>query len=115
MEGVPLGRLIFDYPTEEATFKDLFLYLDQTLGSGAFVRYRVDTPVGALAPAYYEAVTIGVLNCLSEVRKTSGDQVRQKIIDAKQSARFRDNTGPGANSKEKQQNRIDTIREALLA
>jgi hypothetical protein len=115
MEGVLLGKLSFDYEVESTTFKDLFSYLDQVLGSGAFVRYRGSAPVGALAPAYYEAVTIGVLSCLDSIRVMPREEVRQKIIDVVQSSGFRDNTGPGANSKEKLQNRFSVVRNALLA
>lgn len=115
MEEVLLSRLPFDYAVETAIFNDLFSYLDQILGAGAFVRYRGSTPVGALVPAYYEAVTNGFLSCLESIRKVPGDQIRQKLIEVVQSQGFRDNTGPGANSKEKLQNRISAVREALLA
>lgn len=114
MEGVLLGRIDFDYAVESAGFKELFSYLDQVLGNGAFVRYRGSMPVGALAPAYYEAVTIGFLSCLAAVRNVPDDQVRLKIIDVVQSPGFRDNTGPGANSREKLQNRISAVRNALV-
>lgn len=114
MEAVLLGRLEFDYVTESAEFLDLFSYLDQVLGNGAFVRYRGSTPVGALAPAYYEAVTIGIQSGMNEIRKTSPEQVRQRIIDLVQSEGFRENTGPGANSREKLQKRILAVRNALL-
>jgi hypothetical protein len=115
MEEVLLQKLPFDYAIESAAFKDLFSYLDQVLGNGAFVRYRGSVPIGALAPAYYEAVTIGIFSCLESLRGKSGDQVKQKLIEVVQSDAFRDNTGPGANSKEKLQNRISAVRDALLA
>jgi hypothetical protein len=115
MEGVLLGRLPFDYPAESSTFADLFSYLDRVLGNGAFVRYRGLMPVGALAPAYYEAIAIGILSDLEKIKEIPDEQVRQKIIEVVQSEGFRENTGPGANSKEKLQNRISAVRNTLLA
>ncbi len=115
MEQVLLGSRQFDYEVESAAFRDLFRYLDRVLSNGAFVRYRGPTPVGALAPAYYEAVTIGFFSCLDKVQRIPDEQVRKKVVDVLQSNSFRANTGPGANSKEKLQNRISIVRDALLA
>ena len=113
MEHVLLKRLPFDYDAETATFNELFSFLDQVLGSGAFVRYRGASPVGALAPAYYEAVTIGFLTALDSARNLAPEEVRRRIIELVQGSNFRDNTGPGANSREKLQNRISAVRDVL--
>lgn len=114
MEGVLLEQLPFHFPTESTAFKTLFSYLAEVLGSGAFVRYRGTAPVGALAPAYYEAVSIGIWSGLDQIRKLPAAHVCETVIGLVQSENFRNNTGPGANSKEKLQNRILAVRNAFF-
>ena len=113
MESILLDRVAFDREAEGAVFRNLFGYLATVLGSGAFVKYRNHTPVGGLAPAYFEAVSIGVLQAMPHVRGLSKTRVRDCVIDTVQSEAFRGYTGPGANSKEKLRGRISTIKEAL--
>lgn len=115
MEGVLLGQRIFDYSTEKSTFTDLFAELNRTLSEGAFVRYRGSEPAGALAPAYFEAVTMASLKQINRVRGMSPEEAKQRIARVVQSPSFRENTGPGANSKEKLERRIALVEEALLA
>ena len=115
MEGILLGSIKFSYDAESSVFKQIFTFLDGVLGSGAFVRYRGTTPVGALAPAYFEAVAIGTLKALPAVSHIEQERIRGAIIETVQSSEFRDYTGPGANSKEKLLNRIATIEDALLS
>ena len=115
MEKILLGSLKFDYAIEAADFKDVFSYLDKVLGNGAFVRYRAGAPIGALAPAYYEAVAIGIRSKIETIRRIPSDDVRKKVIQVVQSDRFRETTGPGANSREKLQNRIALVREGILS
>jgi hypothetical protein len=82
---------------------------------GSFVRYRGDTPIGALAPAYYEAITMGVLNVFNQIKSVDENVVKRTIIQTTQSGKFRQYIGPGANSKEKLMGRIETIQLALEA
>lgn len=114
MEKILLKEISFDYEAEEENFNRLFTYLDLTLGAGAFVKYRDDRPIGALAPAYYEAVTVGTFNVLDKIRNIPIDSVKQKIIDTLQSNEFRSYTGSGANKLDKLRGRILTIENALL-
>jgi len=83
------------------------------MGAGAFVRYRDQQPIGGLAPAYYEAVTIGTYRVLSNLTEIPRETVRQRIIDTVQSEHFRQFTGPGANTRPKLEGRIKAIEEAL--
>ena len=114
MEGVILDKIAFDQAIEKQAFTELFSYLDRVLGAGAFVRYRGSAPIGALAPANYDAVAIGILNCLDEARKRPDEQVRNSVVQVVQQETFRDNTGPGANSKEKLEKRISLVEDAVL-
>lgn len=113
MENVLLEKTPFEYDRESATFIALFDYLATIFQDGAFVRYRGNVAVGGLAPAYFEAITIGVLNTLDQVRAIPPDRIKQTVITTVQSQAFRDVTGPGANSKEKLGTRITVIENAL--
>lgn len=114
MEKILLEEIIFDYDKEETDFHNLFNYLSRVIGSRAFVKYRGSNPVGGLAPAYYEAVTIGTFNVLDNVYNLPDEVVKQSIIDTLQSEDFRKNTGPGANKLSKLTGRINSIQNALL-
>lgn len=114
MEKILLGEVVFDYDKEENDFNSLFYYLSRIIGSGAFVKYRGNSPIGGLAPAYYEAVTVGTFNVLNRIREQSDEVVRKKLIDALQSEDFRKNTGSGANKLDKLMGRISSIQNALL-
>jgi len=114
MENILFQRVSFDYDLEERVFKETFDFIDRFLGSGAFVKYRGAAPVGGLAPAYFEAVTMGVTRNLSEIRAKSRDSLKNAVISTLQSAEFRSFAGPGANSKEKLANRILAVGTALL-
>lgn len=113
MEEMIFERISFDYKQETNDFVKLFDYLEQILNEGAFVRYRNNKPIGGLAPAYFEAVTLGVWNKLSELTNISHEDVREKLIDTLQSEKFRSYVGSGSNARPKFNGRINTIEEAL--
>ena len=113
MEKVLLKKLDFDYNQESKIFDNLFGYFARVLGAGSFVRYRGDKPVGALAPAYYEAITMGVLNVFNRIKSVDEDVVKNTIIQTVQSESFRQYIGSGANSREKLMGRIETIQSAF--
>jgi hypothetical protein len=113
MEQVIMGHKPFDYDDEMSIFADLFKYLAVVMGTGAFVKYRGQVPVGALAPAYYEAVSGGIVQLFPNVLNADGEKVKETIINTVQSDNFRNYTGPGANSREKLQARVETIRNAV--
>lgn len=114
MESILLEKMEFEFAKEESDFQSLFAYLDRLLGSGAFVKYRDNRPIGALAPAYFEGVTIGVFNILNSIQNLPDELVREKIVSTLQNAEFKSNTGPGANKLEKLKGRINTIQNGLM-
>ncbi len=114
MEKIILNEINFDYEKEDDEFNKLFSFLSNTLREGAFVKYRGDKPIGGLAPAYYEAITVGTINALDKIRDVSMDRVKQTIIDTVQTEEFRQNTGLGANKRDKLEGRIKVIENALL-
>ncbi|MEG4006751.1 hypothetical protein QUA41_13655, partial [Microcoleus sp. Pol11C1] len=114
MEKILLKKINFNYEEEEESFNKLFSFLSNALGEGAFVKYKGDKSIGGLAPAYYEAITVGTLNVLPQISHVPTDLVKEKIIDTVQSDNFRENTGSGANKKDKLIGRINVIKDALL-
>lgn len=114
MEDILLNKIEFDYEKEEKDFKDLFDYLARILGNSAFVRHRGKSPIGALAPAYYEAVTMGTFNVLERIKNLDDNLVKSTIIQTTQSDSFKDNIGSGANTKSKLVKRIKEVEESLI-
>ncbi|MGV3554112.1 MAG: DUF262 domain-containing protein [Croceibacterium sp.] len=115
LEQVLLGERQIDRTLEEDEFDRVFGFLQATLGEGAFVKYRESRPIGALAPAFFEAVTMGVWDNREKLDELDRDRVQSNVIEALQSAQFRAQTGPGANSRPKLEERIRLIAEAVRA
>jgi hypothetical protein len=115
MEEVLLEKLPFDLQAEAERFKAVMTFARQKLGDTAFLRYRGDAPVGALPPAYFEAITMGINDNLEQLHGKSAAALRAGITNLIQSDPFRLVTGPGANSKEKLRARIRLAGETLLA
>jgi hypothetical protein len=113
MESILLGKLNFEYESEVMEFRRLFDYLSKILGGGSFVRYRDKAPIGALAPAYFEAVSIGTYKVLDQIQRIPDDSVREKIIQIVQTDSFKENIGPGSGTKTKLANRIKNIQDGL--
>jgi hypothetical protein len=113
MDTVMLEKVSFDYNHEKAEFVRVFDFLGRALGVGAFVRYRDDHPIGGLAPAYFEAVSVGTWRGLTEKPDITPSEAAKRIIAAVQSTSFRDCTGPGANSKQKLSGRVAIVADAL--
>ena len=114
MEKILLKEIDFNYQVEQDQFNKLFAFLSNTLGEGTFVKYRGEKPIGGLAPAYYEAITVGTLNAIEQIRNIPIDYIKNKIIQTVQTEEFRQNTGSGANKREKLEGRIKVIENALL-
>jgi hypothetical protein len=68
-----------------------------------------------LAPAYFEGVAIGTLQALDKIHDLPDSDVRQAIITAVEHDRFKEITGPGANSKQKLHARVEAVKHALEA
>lgn len=113
MEAILLKKIDFDYPSEEETFVKTFTVINDKLGASAFVRYRLGQPIGGLAPAYFEAVSIAFQRGLESALKKDNQTIQKNLADMVQSAEFRTVTGPGANSKQKLSRRIQLIEESL--
>lgn len=113
MEQILLGQQRFDFAEEETIFHEVFELARSKLGDTAFLRYRGDSPVGSLPPAYFEAIAIGIANTRDEIQDKDPATLRNAITALVQSEPFRAVTGPGANSREKMETRIALVTAVL--
>lgn len=105
----------FDYEAETTTFEDVFKNVNHVMGQAAFVKSRNGSPLGGLAPAYFEAVTMGFYNALAVVKQKDAAVVRDAVISALESSAFKDNTGPAANTRQKLKTRIEIVESAITS
>lgn len=98
---------------EISTFNEVFSILADKFGQHAFVKYRNGTPLGGVAPAYFEAVTMGALSSLEQLKTMKPTEARKALASTVESDEFRKVTGPGANSLPKLERRIQLIQEAF--
>ena len=113
MEDVIFERIPFEREQEEKEFFSLFDYIATILGEGAFVRYREDRPTGGLAPAYFEAVTLGIWNKFDGLSRLGDEKVKKVLVHTVQSNKFRSFVGSGSNANHKFFGRVNTIEDAL--
>lgn len=112
MEAVLLGDAeLTDQDARD--FVVVFTELAAKFGPFAFVKYRGMDPVGGVAPAYFEAVTMGAVMNIDKLRALSANEARQLLAGVVQSKDFRRVTGPGANSLPKLEERIKLISNAF--
>lgn len=115
MEEVIFNRRAFDYDNEAVEFCRTFKVLNKVLGESAFVKYREGRPIGSLAPAYFEAVSMGVTRNIEVVEQKPEQKVRDAVVAVLQSDEFKQNTGPGANTVPKLDGRIRQVSDAVIA
>ena len=113
MEAVLLGQIPFERDREVQDFIGTLRLVHDALGESAFVKFRGNSPLGGLAPAYFEAIAIGFYESFVRDQAAIPNDARQRLIDLVQADAFRDVTGPGANSKTKLEKRIRLVSEAL--
>jgi hypothetical protein len=112
MDGVLLNRWEINDADFE-TFSQVFQTLAEKFDAYAFVKYRGGQPLGGVAPAYFEAVTMGSLQGLKKLQALTPTRAREVLAKAVESLEFRAVTGPGANSLPKLEKRIEIISNAF--
>ncbi|MCS8504517.1 DUF262 domain-containing protein [Pseudomonas aeruginosa] len=115
MEEILLEALPFDYEKEEVAFIQTLALIRSKLGDTAFLRYRGDSPVGSLPPAYFEAIAMAFYFEFDHVKDKAPDVLRHAVSELIQGEEFRSVTGPGANSREKMKARIGLTAKAIVA
>jgi hypothetical protein len=115
MEAVLTERVAFDLDEQRGRFKRVFAAINAKLGETAFVKFRGQTPVGGLAPAYFEAVSLGAAQALEPLEAKQPDVIRASLSNLVQTDEFREATGPGANNRTKLKRRIELVRAVIIA
>lgn len=113
MESILIEGGSFDFAAEAVDFDRVFTVLSEKFGPYAFVKYRGGKPMGGVAPAYFEAVTMGALKNLDALAKLAPHDAIGRLSTAVASDEFRSATGPGANSLPKLEQRIEIIERAF--
>lgn len=113
MEGILFGRLPFNYEEESRVFNEVFSIIDEQCGADAFARHKDATAQGRLAPAYFEAAVGGIVRELPAIQGRAEKDLAGRLAAVYESGAFRAVTGPGANTIEKLNGRIELVARAL--
>jgi hypothetical protein len=92
-------------------FNVFFDFIAQKFGDSAFARWKDGVAQGKLAPAYFEAVCGGLFGLHLTLLGTDSTVLGHALAAALEDDRFKGATGPGANSKQKMEERILVVRE----
>jgi Protein of unknown function DUF262 len=110
MEGTLFGRIEFSLEEERSRFERVFKVINEKVGDKAFTRFNErGEPTGRLAPAYFEAVCAAVNETLERVTAMDADDVLDRLKKVFGDADFKSVTGPGANTIEKLNSRIEIV------
>ncbi len=114
MEDILFKRLDFDLTDRQAHFKKVFSLISEKLGDEAFTRFnKSGGGIGRLAPAYFEAAVCAFDTNFESIRKMKPKEVKERLKQAFSDEKFKDATGPGANSIPKLEERISVITRQL--
>jgi hypothetical protein len=114
-EAVAKGSVNFDYANERPLFCNFFDLLAEKLGSEAFVKHKGARAIGGLAPAYFDAVTMGVWPLIDRLRGVGPERAKEilNLAVGHENVDFRQNVGPGANAAPRLRARIDEVRRVF--
>ena len=100
-----------DYSAEEREFAEVFKTLADKFGTEAFVKHKNNRALGGLAPAYYDAVTMGLLPLIKRLEAVTPERAKRILNDAvgHENEDFRENVGPGANAVPRLHKRIAEV------
>lgn len=115
LEKILKKEISFDFQKERKDFQSVFTYLNKLMAGSAFVRHRNQTPIGSVAPAYYEAMTIGVFQTMHLLDRLDLHTVKNSIIKKLESNEFKEHIGPGSNKITNFNERIKAIKNAILS
>lgn len=106
------GEESFDFKKEAALFTSYTNVLAEKFGAEAFVKHKGGRALGGLAPAYFDAVSAGLVGLRHRLKKVNPQSARTILNEAigHENDNFRDNVGPGANSVPRLHKRIETVK-----
>lgn len=116
-EAVAKKEVSFDYAHEQPLFEKAFTVLADKLGSEAFLKHKNNRALGGLAPAYFDAVTMGVLPLLDRLAAANPELAKDILNKAvgHENEDFRENVGPGANAVPRLHKRIGEVTRLFAA
>ena len=111
-EAVVKNEVKFDYPDEGKEFARVFTTLAEKFGTEAFVKHKNNRALGGLAPAYYDAVTMGLLPLIDRLATITPERAKKILNEAvgHENEDFRENVGPGANAVPRLHKRIAEVK-----
>jgi hypothetical protein len=114
-EAVAKGTVNFDYDHERPLFNRFFATLARKIGSEAFVKHKNGRALGGLAPAYFDAVTMGVLPLVDRLERVPPERAKEilNLAVGHENDEFRENVGPGANAAPRLRGRIKEVRRVF--
>jgi Protein of unknown function DUF262 len=114
-EAVAKESVIFDYDIERPLFNEFFDLLAGKLGSEAFVKHKSGRTLGGLAPAYFDAVTMGVFPLAGRLAGVTPERAREilNLAVGHENPEFRENVGPGANAAPRLRRRIEEVQRVF--
>jgi hypothetical protein len=117
-EKVIAGEINIDYATEEVEFDRYFQLLADKFEETPFLRHKGGSPKSAVAPAYFEAVTMGLReheSILAEISSADAKAWLSNAMDPDLHDDLRVNVGPSANGKNRLLGRIAYVSNSFLA
>lgn len=111
-EQVIKGQVLFDYKKEEKLFQAFMTVLASQFGDEAFLKHKGGRALGGLAPAYFDAVSAGLVDLRERLMKVTPARAKKLLNEAigHENEDFRENVGPGANAVPRLHKRIQTVR-----
>lgn len=114
-ESVVKGTVPFDYGREKVEFDRFFDILGARFGEEAFLKHKNGRALGGLAPAYFDAVTMGTFPLADRLAGVPQGLAKEILNDAvgHENDEFRENVGPGANAVPRIYRRIEEVRRVF--
>lgn len=103
----------FNMDEEEEIFKRTFHLIATALDGEAWRHLRQGRARGGFSVYVFEALSIGVAQNIELLESMSASEVAERLNLVKTSETFRDNTGPGANSRPRLMARIQAAIDIL--
>jgi hypothetical protein len=114
MEDILFKRIDFNLQEQREHFETVFNLINEKAGDKAFTRFNdAGQPRGRLAPAYYEASVCAFINNQDTIGKMPPSDVVERLKSAFSDQDFLDSTGPGANTTQKLETRINVVSKYL--
>lgn len=112
MEDVLFKKFEFKLAEKKAEFEKVFTLIAEKVSDRAFTRFNENgSPTGRLAPAYYEASVCAFSENVEVIQTLEPADILDKLQRVYSTEEFKASTGPGANTIEKLQKRIELVSD----